>query len=271
MPPGLMPADNDSQVRRSWMDLLPVVVPCLIGAAMVGIAIFGFWVAAAVARPSGNPLTASPERLLAPVKFILSWLVMFGPFFFFGTAMLRSAIRKNWPDRRAWRLFAALAAPRWLTPAGGSGYAAQLQRYEMDGPLPSTKPAAQLLDDDAAWKANRAGYIAAKIIGMFVGCGLTAGGIIGLVVAIADVHRAAYWDAVSWRLATLPLLVGCVLALFFGILVLRDTFAPEPTAWLAPLRTFGVLVWLRTLAQSQSSREPKRRDLSGSGPTKLLR
>jgi hypothetical protein len=267
------PNDQTRATRPPLMDLLPVLLPCVAGAGMIAIAIFGLWVAAAVARPSGDPLTASAEGLLAPAKFILSWMVMFGPFFFLGSAMLRSAIRKNWPEARAWRLFAAPGTPRWLTPGGGSGYAAQLERYEMEGPAPTVSPAAPLLDDESAYKADRAGYLLAKWIGAAVGILLTIGGSIGLVLTAIDVHRPAYWEMASWRLATLPLLVASVLALLAGILVLRDMLVAEQTAWLAPLRTFGIIVWLRAFAETQRDGTAKtgQRVLRGPGSGKLLR
>ena len=69
------------------------------GAALIGIAIWGVWISKDVARLAGDGGVATGKHSASDAAFFLIWLVVFGPFLYFGVAILRSTFTH---EGRAW-------------------------------------------------------------------------------------------------------------------------------------------------------------------------
>jgi hypothetical protein len=99
--------------RRSWVGLVPAFLATLIALTLIGIAIWGLWVSADVARLVANAAVAPANHNLSSAALLLVWLVFFGPFFYFGAAILWSTFV---PESRVWlgplRLFTYIAGLR---------------------------------------------------------------------------------------------------------------------------------------------------------------
>lgn len=89
--------------RRSGKAM--VVLLLALSAALVALGVWGFWIAADVAR--FVPSDAKEAVRLRGVVFFLTWLVCFAPFLFFGCALLWSLFA---PQDRSW-----LTPLRWFT------------------------------------------------------------------------------------------------------------------------------------------------------------
>ena len=74
-------------------------VAAAIGLALVGIAIWGLWVSADVARLVASAALTPEKHNLSVATFLLVWLVCFGPFLYFGAAILWSTFA---PEKRGW-------------------------------------------------------------------------------------------------------------------------------------------------------------------------
>ena len=263
--------------RRSWADIAPDIVTGAIGVALVVFALWGFWIAADVARPAGdpNPNIATAERNLTAFKFFLTWLVLFAPFFLLGAAILWSTFKKKGISR-IWGLMGTInqIMPLWLVQSRYGRLAGQFQGYEMEKPL-ATNPAASArqepLDDETVRRIDRAGYLAAKALGAIVGGLLVVGGILGLVLDWLDARQPA--QAYSSLRFSMAFLTFCLAAAVIGFVILRDTFRPEQRAWLAPLRMFSFIVGLRAVADIVKRDYPKQagaRTLPGEAQRSLL-
>jgi hypothetical protein len=91
------------------------VVGGILGITLVAIAVWGIWVAADVARHYGADIVGQQQDKLSGMIFLLSWLVLFGPFLYFGAALLRSSFA---PEERSWliplRVFTYVVGLRFL-------------------------------------------------------------------------------------------------------------------------------------------------------------
>ena len=87
----------------------------IFGITLVAIAVWGIWVAADIARHYGADIASQQQDKLSGMIFLLSWLVLFGPFLFFGAALLRSSFA---PEERSWliplRVFTYVVGLRFL-------------------------------------------------------------------------------------------------------------------------------------------------------------
>lgn len=86
------------------------------GAALVGIAVWGVWISAGVGQLI--PGARAEDHNLSTAVSVLTWLVFFGPFFYFGAALLFSAFA---PEDRNWlvplRWFSVIVALRTIADA----------------------------------------------------------------------------------------------------------------------------------------------------------
>jgi hypothetical protein len=81
--------------RRSRSGRIPVFLATVIGLALVGIAIWGLWASADVARLVANVAGAPEKHNLSSAAFLLVWLVFFGPFLYFGVGILWSIFSRR--------------------------------------------------------------------------------------------------------------------------------------------------------------------------------
>jgi hypothetical protein len=86
------------------------------GVVLVGIAVWGVWISAGVG--GFVPATRPGDHSLSTAVSVLTWLVFFGPFFYFGAALLYSAFA---PEDRNWlvplRWFSVVVALRTIADA----------------------------------------------------------------------------------------------------------------------------------------------------------
>lgn len=73
---------------RSWVGVVPGFLTTVIGLALVGIALWGLWASADVGRLVASASVAPVRHNLRAAAFLLVWLVFFGPFLYFGAAIL---------------------------------------------------------------------------------------------------------------------------------------------------------------------------------------
>jgi hypothetical protein len=85
--------------RRSGAEVAATIIGAASGVAMVAIAIWGVWVSADVPRYVDTTIAGPGQHNLDAVIVLLSWLVLFGPFLYFGIVLLRSTFS---PEKRAW-------------------------------------------------------------------------------------------------------------------------------------------------------------------------
>ena len=263
--------------RRSWADAAPDIITTVIGVALVVFALWGFWIAADVARPTpGDPnqIIAAAERNLTVFKFVLTWLVLFAPFLCLGLALLRSTFRKNYGISRIWGLMGTInqVLPFWAAQSRYGRMASQFQGYEMEKPL-ATIPAAahESLDEETIRKVDRAGYLTAKALGAIVGGLLAAAGVLGVVLELLETYGAA--PVYSPPRLSIAFVTFCMALAAVGFVILRDTLRPEQRAWLGPLRMFSFIVGLRVVAdvvKRDYQQQSGARTLPGQEPRKVL-
>jgi len=111
--------------RRSGADVAATIIGAATGVAMLSIAVWGVWVSADVPRYVDPAIAGSAQHNLNAVVFLLSWLVLFGPFLYFGIALLCSTFS---PEKRAW-----LVSLRVFTYIVGLRAAGELQRRKFLG------------------------------------------------------------------------------------------------------------------------------------------
>ena len=261
---------------RSWVEAAPDIITTVLGVGLVIFALFGFWIAGDVARPTGdpNPVIASAERELIPFKFILTWLVLFGPFFWLGTALLRSTFRKNYGVSRLWGLVGTInqILPAWLAHSRYGRMASQFQGYEMEKPaVPAPPPPHEPMDEETVRRIDRAGYLAARALGVIVGGLLMTVGVAGLLLELFETYGSA--PVYSPVRLSVAFAFFCLAVTGLGFVVLRDTFRPERRAWLEPLRMFTYIVGLRAvhdIVKREHEQQAGARTLEGQGPQKAL-
>jgi hypothetical protein len=89
------PEPHSRTTRRSWIGLVPPFLATVIGFALLAIAIWGLWASADVAHLVANAAGAPEKHNLSSAAFLLVWLVFFGPFLYFGVAILWSAFSRG--------------------------------------------------------------------------------------------------------------------------------------------------------------------------------
>jgi hypothetical protein len=99
--------------RRSRSERVAVYGATILGVVLIGIAVWGVWVSADVARLAGSKGATKAEQSAGEAAFLLVWLVVFGPFLYFGALVLRSVVTR---EGRAWlvplRLFTYIVSLR---------------------------------------------------------------------------------------------------------------------------------------------------------------
>jgi len=108
--------------RRSGAEVAATIISAATGVAMLAIAIWGVWVSEDVPRYVDTTIAGPGQHKLNAVIFLLSWLVLFGPFLYFGVVLLRSTFS---PEKRGW-----LVSLRVFTYIVGLRAAAEIQRQK---------------------------------------------------------------------------------------------------------------------------------------------
>jgi len=121
--------------HRSSATVVAAILGMGTGLGMVGIAIWGLWVSADLPRYVDTSLSGRPQHELNAAISVLTWLVIFGPFLYFGAMILRSTFARQ---ERGWlvplRLFTYFVSLRARTEAqrsnkpGGPGRAPPTRR-----------------------------------------------------------------------------------------------------------------------------------------------
>ena len=188
---------------------------------------------------------------------VACWFILFGPFAALGGYWLWCAMK------RLQVIFAARSRAGYmdvLLPASSNAMQSA-HRGEISGYSASVSHTEPL--DDAI--AHRLGEIAtrtAKIIGSVVGLLFFGSGLTGFVLGWIYTHRpiepysSLHYDLANFSLIGL-FLVGCGLAVIFGGIILRETFAKPKTSWLIPLRTFTAIAGRRLVTEEQTARKER--------------
>jgi hypothetical protein len=86
----------------------------IVGSVLLGIAIWGFWVAAEIPRYADTAVLGPQQSKLRAAVILLSWMVLFGPFLYFGIRILRRSFA---PQERSWmiplRVFSYIVGKRF--------------------------------------------------------------------------------------------------------------------------------------------------------------
>jgi hypothetical protein len=94
------PEETDSsRAKQSRISAAASLLTTALGIAMVGIAVWGLWVSGDVVRYGIDGRVVPGKDNLNALLFLLSWLVLFGPFLYFGVVILRFAFT---PEKRSW-------------------------------------------------------------------------------------------------------------------------------------------------------------------------
>lgn len=123
-PPGRTspPGETRSNKMGSSRAQASNVLGRVFGFVFVAIGLWGFWVSADVVRFAGFTSGFPGQHRLKAAIFLLSWMVLFGPFFYFGLVILRSSFGV---EERAW-----LIPLRVFTYLVGLRFSAEKQRRE---------------------------------------------------------------------------------------------------------------------------------------------
>lgn len=66
----------------------------VISITLVAFSIEGFWICRSIAHSSDDTMLGASRSLFVTLRFVLSWLVLFGPFALVGVWLLRSTLKK---------------------------------------------------------------------------------------------------------------------------------------------------------------------------------
>jgi hypothetical protein len=123
--------------RRSLASRVPAFLATIIAVTLIGIAIWGLWVSADIARVVAGAGASVAKHDLSASIFFLLWLVFFGPFLFFGVVILWSTFL---PESRAWlaplRMFSFLVGLRAAAEADGQ----RSPNKSREKALPASRP-----------------------------------------------------------------------------------------------------------------------------------
>ena len=227
----------------------------LIAAACFAICVWGV----RVCRTLGGASMAGAASDLNIFLAVACWFILFGPFAALGGYWLWCAMN---------RLQVILAARNRaghmeVLPPVSSNAMQSAHRGEISGYISSvshTEP----LDDSTAHRLGEIATRTAKLIGCVVGLLFLGSGLTGFVLGWIYTHRpiepysSLHYELANFRLIGL-FLVGCGLAVIFGGIILRETFARPKTSWLIPLRALTAIAG-RKLAAEEHSRTNGSRD-----------
>jgi hypothetical protein len=228
-------------------------------AALLAFSIWGFWLCQSIASFALPPGSAAANILV----LVLTWLILFAPIAVLGTFLLRSALRQR---KRSQSLHRSLVLKMQVLPP-------QQQTGLHSGLLTrshATHNSRESLADVTTLRLGQLADRAARIVSVTVGFLSLNGGLSGFVIFwIYSRHplgRAVPWqyELVNFRLLTI-LLVGCSLAVLFGIVILRETFKKPSTGWWAPLRVFTSIVSRRAAMEESARRRQEFEDYCGGG------
>lgn len=226
------------------VDVIALAVPWLVlafGAALIGVAIWGFRFCGAVTHEDFMPAATSG------IVLVLGWMVFFLPIALLGAGISAAAIRHL---RRAGYMGGSEAKVQIMpqqAPAVLHGHAQELR----------TEP----LDEATTRHLGEVADRAARIFGAGTGALLLVGGLAGFAMAWIYTYRPMVgrtswqYQVGSFRLLT-SFLLACGLAVLAGLFILRDTFRKPSHEWLLPLKVFTGIVSRRTAdeaAQKQRS------------------
>jgi hypothetical protein len=210
-----------------------------------------------VCRTLGGASMAGADSDLNTFLAVACWLILFGPFAALGGYWLWCALK---------RLQVVLAAQSRtgqmdvLLPASSKAMQSA-QGWEISRYSSSFSPTEPL--DDAI--AHRLGEIAtrtAKLIGCVVGLLFLGSGLTGFVLGWIYTHRPIEaYSSLHYELANFRLigvfLVGCGLAVIFGGIIVRESFAKPKTSWLIPLRAFTAIAGRRLVAEERAAKKER--------------
>lgn len=230
------------------VDALASAIPWLslsFGAALIGVAIWGFWFCGWVAHEDFVP------RSTSSIVLVLGWMVFFLPIALLGAGVSAASLRHL---RRAGHL---------------RGSEAKVQIMPPQAPCVLNRPAQEVrtepLDEATIRHLDQVADRTARIFSVSTGVLLLVGGLAGFVIGwIYTYHPPggrAYWQnqIAGFRLMT-NFLVACGMAVLSGLVILRATFRKPSNDWLLPLKVFMGIVSRRAMeeaAQKRQKRLPK--------------
>jgi hypothetical protein len=112
------PLDDASRRRIGRVaTIAALTLAFVISFAFVAFSIVGFWICGGIAHSSDDEMLGASKSLFVTLRFVLSWLVLFGPFALAGVWMLRYTLKKAFgkQDERwlyPFRVFMAVVSVR---------------------------------------------------------------------------------------------------------------------------------------------------------------
>ena len=117
------PEPRSKTRRRFFLGRVSASLASLIALTLIGIAIWGLWVSADVAHVVAGASVPSAKHNLSAATFLLVWIVFFGPFLYFGIAIV-------------WSTFSSQSGT-WLTPLRLFTYVVGLRAAAEENQRPS--------------------------------------------------------------------------------------------------------------------------------------
>ncbi len=112
------PLDDASRRRMSrGAKTAALTVAFIVAFAFIGFSIGGIWVCRGIAHSADDQMLGPAKSVFVVLRFVLSWLVLFGPFALAGAWLLRSTLKKAFGkhDERSlypFRVFMAVVGVR---------------------------------------------------------------------------------------------------------------------------------------------------------------
>lgn len=89
------PLDDASRRKMGRVaEAAALTLAFVISLAFVAFSIEGFWICRGIAHSSNDEMLGPGKSLFVALRFVLSWLVLFGPFALTGLWILRSTLKK---------------------------------------------------------------------------------------------------------------------------------------------------------------------------------
>ncbi len=211
-----------------------------------------------VCRALGGASMAGADSDLNTFLAAACWFVLFGPFAALGAYWLWCAVK------RLQIVLATRSRPghmEVLLPA--SSNATQSAHREETSGYSSSVSHTEPLDDAIAHRLGEIATRTAKVLGCVIGLLFLGSGLAGFVLGWIYTHRpiephsSLHYELANFRLIGV-FLVGCGLAVIFGGIILRETFAKPKTSWLIPLRAFTAIAGRRLVTDEQMERKRRR-------------
>jgi hypothetical protein len=231
-------------------------IPCFQTLAAVACFAIGVW-GVRVCRTLIGPHTSGADSELNVFVSIASWFVLFGPFAVLGGYSLLRAVKRVQgvlPGRHD-------DGSEEVLPPASSNAMQSIQAGDLRGYRPGVDHA-EPLDDATAHRLGEMATRTAKLVGCVVGLLFLGSGLTGFVLGWIYTHRPIEpYSSLHYELANFRLigvfLVGCGLAVIFGGVILRETFAKPKTSWLIPLRAFTAIAGRRLVTEEQQERKKR--------------